>query len=121
MLKSIYNLEFLVSVHIRDKKYTYYFGRAKERKANYWLLRSARPAGFKNLMGEYISTKRMKEIMEEHNWCFDEDGDVCEKPYARLEFTNGKNYKKEFDTVDEALKYGEDIARTNIKVQLVVE
>jgi len=115
MQKTVFNLEALVCVEIRDKRQCGYL-KYRPFKKSFW---GNTEEGFYSGMSSFPYTK--EEI--EQGKFLDTPLLVIEKaiyyhPYVRLTFAGGKGKCREFSTYEEALQWGTAMANKGINVKL---
>ena len=119
MSKEIFNLEFLVSIHIIEKRSCFYFN-YKEARTNFF---------GRKIKGGYYKICDSDSIIWEPDSCglVNHDGIiyiiehnvVYYRPHVELKFADGNNKIVRFSTYDEALDYGTRISNEHIKSPLI--
>lgn len=116
-MKHIFNAHALVSVKIVDRKENHHWDWIPFKKG-FWCNRKE---GFYELYYHPLGGRTPhseEELIKEYDHLLIIDKKVYYKPYAKLTFTNGQTYTKEFNTYEEALTWGREQANTGIQVRL---
>jgi len=115
-MKTVFNLEALVSVEIKDKKECRYLVYEPFKKS-FW---GNTKEGF-YFYGEACYTK---EEIEKGKFCDTklqvEDKKVFYKPYVRLTFAGGKISITEFPKYEAAVTWGTEMANKGINIKLEI-
>lgn len=111
-MKHIFNAHTLVSVKIEDRREDYRYYYVEYKKGGF--LRHFIKQGWRHIFDNDYWTE--DDIINEGRII--ENNKVYYKPYTLLTFTNGQTYRKEFNTYEEALKWGNEQAKTGIQVRL---
>lgn len=111
--KTIFNLEALVSIEIRDKKLCAYLD-YRPFKKSFW--GNTREGFYDNIENAHYS----KEEIEKGNFCgvklLVEGNNVFYFPCVNTYFADGSKYNKEFDTFEQANQYGRDLQNRSFKI-----
>lgn len=113
----IFNLEQLVEVRIVDKEESEYLS-YKPFKKSFW---GNTKEGFYDIINNnYYSKEDLENGKHMDINYIVENNRVYYNPYIKLIFANPKSGKvKEFNTYEEALIWGKEVASKGIKVQLI--
>lgn len=120
MKKTIFNLEAIVSIEIVDKKQDRHY-KYHPYKNTFW---EKTEEGFYGSFLPFISIKEARSGNMPFDFLFVSDmyngNKLFYKPYVQLNFCDGSGKCQTFNTYDEALNYGNEMAK-NIKLKLEFE